>query len=124
MKKLWTKFKHWLIKKLGGYVKEPMKPTYQYYGSDVITLQASVKANSRDWYGYRVFKYDQPHDLEAKSEEFKERVMEDLKRQMADCISEHWDTLAQVDTCDMFDEDRVLVRATVRIVESGVRRRL
>lgn len=119
MKKLVTKFKHWLIKKLGGYVNEPMKPTYQYYGSDVITLQASVKANSRDWYGR--FDHDQAHDFAVK---FKERVMEDLKRQMAECISEHWDTLAQIDTCDMFDEDRVLVRATVRIAESGVQRGL
>lgn len=109
-KKHFTKLKHWLIKKLGGYVNEPIKPTYQYFGSDIVTLSTTVKADARDWYGRR------SHE---EGVDYKTRVMRTLKSKIGCDIAEHFEDLAIVNVCDNIEEDTVTVMATVRIVESG-----
>ncbi len=46
MKNLWIKFKHWLIKKLGGHVVLPVAPKIEYHYETPITICAEVVAEN------------------------------------------------------------------------------
>lgn len=46
MKNQWIKFKHWLIKKLGGHVSLPVAPKIEYHYETPITLYAQFAVDS------------------------------------------------------------------------------
>lgn len=106
---LWTKFKHWLIKKLGGYVNEPIQPIVHHYGEhEVVTLTICTKVDAYDWFG---------HDSEANRERYKTYA----KRALASEIFDRADDFIKIDVDDTpkFDTDIVTVRATVRVVKNA-----
>lgn len=108
MKKLWTKFKHWLIKKLGGYVNAPVRPIIHQYGEhEVIKLTVSTKAEARYWFGTPNNNYRDTMKLYA-------------SRALAAEIYDHADELFKIDVDDTpkFDTDAITVRATVHIVKA------
>ena len=109
MKKLWTKFKHWLIKKLGGYVNAPVRPIVHQYGEpEVVTLTTHIKVDRYEWFGHA-------------SSTNREHVIERVKLAITSEIFNRADDFVKIDVDDTpkFDTDMVTVRATARVVMSG-----
>lgn len=53
-RKMWTKFKHWLIRKLGGYVApcskcSEYKRTLLHIDRKIVELSGGVDINDRNW---------------------------------------------------------------------------
>ena len=59
MKKLWTKFKHWLIGKLGGYVSPEKSCVVHHYTVTPVTVASDLKGVDYNHYhndpGYREY---------------------------------------------------------------------
>ena len=109
MKKLWTKFKHWLIRKLGGYTEQfihKKEAVYVPAYAQPVTIMANVKADAGLWYGY---KFDP-------TERFRQLVMDELREKLMDELWEHADEgLVDIKYCDNIEEDTVTIQAIVRL---------
>lgn len=113
MKKALVKFKHWLIRKLGGYTEQYVHKTEARYipaYQNPVTIQARTKADAALWYMRVDFK-----ESCDPTERFKQHVMNGLRDQLMDEIWEHRDDLVDIKYCDNFEEDTITIQATLRL---------
>lgn len=110
VKKLWTRFKHWIIRKLGGYTEQfihKKEAVYVPAYAQPITIMANVKADARLWYAY------EDKDPEGR---YRQRVMNGIRDDLMDELWEHADEgLVDFKYCDNIGEDTVTIQATVRL---------
>lgn len=75
--KPWVKFKHWLIKKLGGHVN-PKVVEYRYVENTPITLVAERQVGSRFYYTSR-----------EENEQIERQIKEDLAFEISRDLLDH-----------------------------------
>lgn len=109
MKKLWTKFKHWLIKKLGGHVVKPIEPHITYTHHDVVSVSACVRAEPRHWFG-------------DKSTQYRDMIIHSAKLSLAAKLADPEEDGTDVIQIDVDEsrtmEDFIIVGATIRVAEN------
>lgn len=99
MKKLWNKFRKWLIKKLGGYVAGPVKVVNVHHAYPV-KLYATQQHIPKDRY--------------ENDAEFKYSVDRGLCMMFIEEILEHHRDVIHIDTCECVDLDRPFPTLTIR----------
>lgn len=106
MKKIWKKFKHWLIKKLGGFVNEPV-PNHVFTSIGVpVRLNAKIEVDADMWY-----RRDQYFDDGGS---FRNLVMDDLKNKLMKHLFSSDDLVSYKYTNNISNET-VTIEATVML---------
>ena len=95
MKKLWQRFKNWLIHKLGGYTKDRVM-TIEHTQVPLVTLTSKVTVTNAHRYHF---------DMET----IGDQILRDLSDQLRDYID--------IETCVNPMEDITIYRATIRIAD-------
>ena len=113
-KTTWIKFKHWLIKKLGGHVFENSVPLIRdVYHSNVLTLESRVTVKQPS---FRGFDNINNNNTEWFKDNFPRDVIH-LKSALANAIVELDDGAITFDHGWDPITDEVVIRARIRIVE-------
>lgn len=115
MKKIWTKFKHWIIHKLGGFVT-PIRPVdVCTIHKEIITLESKIAVSQPSLSGYDNIKNNN-------IEWFKENCPRDvlvLKGSIADKIFDLDEEVIDIDHSWDPNTDRVFLRARIRIAKNN-----
>ena len=114
-KTTWTKFRHWLIKKLGGHVFENSVPLIRdVYHSNVLTLESRVVVKQPN---YRGDDNINNNNIEWFKDNFPRDIIH-LKRSLLNEIEKLDDKVITYDHSWDPITDEVVIRARIRIIET------
>lgn len=107
MKKMWTKFKRWLIKKLGGYIEGPhMIKTYHI---EPVCITAAIKGVRRDTY----------HSDPGYKEYAERALLSNLSNYLYD-HREHIIYISEsIDPLDLAEDQTISLRADIKVLPNG-----
>ena len=99
---MWKKFKHWLIKKLGGYIVSPTKEiVVNHYTKELTTLSRTLKIDNRTLRNH-------PKMVDALYNSAVEELVQELRK--SQCIEK--------EICDYPSMDGVVVKLSIRAAQA------